>query len=116
MIMESCSGANIPFGSSSNFSSVPTALTNSKQCFSRFTHHASLFKFQISNFKFYSPPLMNKSLAPLLASLLLTSPALAKLNVVASTPDLASIAKEIGGDHIELTTLGKATEDPHFVD
>src|SRR5216684_7186817 len=39
-----------------------------------------------------------------------------KLNVVATTPDLASIAKEIGGDHIELTTLAKPTEDPHFVD
>src|SRR6266850_1600492 len=40
----------------------------------------------------------------------------AKLNVVATTPDLASIAKEIGGDHIEVTTLAKPTEDPHFVD
>src|SRR5438093_2083901 len=43
-------------------------------------------------------------------------PAEAKLNVVATTPDLAAIAKEIGGDRIELTTLAKATEDPHFVD
>jgi len=43
-------------------------------------------------------------------------PAFAKLNVVATTPDLASIAKEIGGDHIELTILAKPTEDPHFVD
>jgi zinc/manganese transport system substrate-binding protein len=40
----------------------------------------------------------------------------AKLNVVATTPDLASIAKEIGGENIELTTLAKPTEDPHFVD
>src|SRR5439155_25218040 len=43
-------------------------------------------------------------------------PAEAKLNVVATTPDLAAIAHEIGGDRIELTTLAKATEDPHFVD
>src|ERR1035437_8435187 len=43
-------------------------------------------------------------------------PVFAKLNVVAATPDLASIAKEIGGDHIDLTTLVKPTEDPHFVD
>jgi ABC-type Zn uptake system ZnuABC Zn-binding protein ZnuA len=42
--------------------------------------------------------------------------ALAKLNVVASTADFGSIAREIGGDHIELTVLGKPTEDPHFVD
>jgi zinc/manganese transport system substrate-binding protein len=40
----------------------------------------------------------------------------AKLNVVVTTPDLASIAREIGGDNLELTTLAKATEDPHFVD
>ena len=46
----------------------------------------------------------------------LCQPALAKLNVVATTADLASIAKVIGGDHIDLTTLAKPTEDPHFVD
>ena len=40
----------------------------------------------------------------------------AKLNVVVTTPDLAAIAKEIGGDNIELTTLARPTEDPHFVD
>jgi len=53
-----------------------------------------------------------------LVMLALLSPGLAraKLNVVASTPDLASIAKEIGGEHIDLTTLAKPTEDPHFVD
>ena len=44
------------------------------------------------------------------------STAFAKLNVVATTPDLASIAKEIGGDKIELTTMARPTEDPHFVD
>src|ERR1051326_7202545 len=42
--------------------------------------------------------------------------ALAKLNVVVTTPDLASIAKEIGGGQVEITTLAKPTEDPHFVD
>ena len=43
-------------------------------------------------------------------------PGLAKLNVVATTADFGSIAKEIGGDKIDLTTLAKPTEDPHFVD
>jgi zinc/manganese transport system substrate-binding protein len=46
----------------------------------------------------------------------LCGPAWAKLDVVATTPDLGSIAREIGGDHIKLTTLAKPTEDPHFVD
>lgn len=49
-------------------------------------------------------------------SAFLVSVAQAKLNVVATTPDLAAIAKEIGGDKIELTTLARPTEDPHFVD
>jgi zinc/manganese transport system substrate-binding protein len=40
----------------------------------------------------------------------------AKLNVVATTWDFGAIAQEIGGDKIELVTLAKATEDPHFVD
>jgi zinc/manganese transport system substrate-binding protein len=40
----------------------------------------------------------------------------AKLNVVATTPDFGSIAAEIGGDQVSVTTLAKPTEDPHFVD
>ena len=39
-----------------------------------------------------------------------------KLKVVATTPDLASIAREIGGNAVEVTALAKPTEDPHFVD
>ena len=52
----------------------------------------------------------------LLALAALAVTAQAKLNVVATTPDLGAIAREIGGDQIELTTLAKPTEDPHFVD
>jgi zinc/manganese transport system substrate-binding protein len=43
-------------------------------------------------------------------------PAYAKLNVVATLPDLASLAREIGGDKVEVTALAKPTEDSHFVD
>ena len=39
-----------------------------------------------------------------------------KLRVVATTPDLASIAREIGGDAVEVAALAKPTEDAHFVD
>ena len=62
---------------------------------------------------------MKAYLRLLIGSLLVAvfcQPVLAKLNVVATTPDLASIAKEVGGDHIDLLTLAKPTEDPHFVD
>src|SRR6266542_6216171 len=59
---------------------------------------------------------MKKTVLSLFGLGLFLPVAYAKLNVVATTPDLASIAKEIGGDKIELTTLAKPTEDPHFVD
>jgi ABC-type Zn uptake system ZnuABC Zn-binding protein ZnuA len=38
------------------------------------------------------------------------------INVVATTPDLAALAKEIGGAAVEVRALAKPTEDPHFVD
>jgi zinc/manganese transport system substrate-binding protein len=39
-----------------------------------------------------------------------------KLAVVATTPDLASIARAVGGDAVEVTALARPTEDAHFVD
>ena len=44
------------------------------------------------------------------------SPGARKLNVVTTTPDLAALAREIGGDAVEVKTLAKPSEDPHFVD
>jgi len=40
----------------------------------------------------------------------------AKLNVVATTPDLGSLAHAVGGDKVSITTLARPNEDPHFVD
>ena len=40
----------------------------------------------------------------------------AKLNVVATLPDFGSLARDIGGDKVNVTVLAKPTEDPHFVD
>ncbi|MGH8164373.1 MAG: metal ABC transporter substrate-binding protein [Rhodanobacteraceae bacterium] len=40
----------------------------------------------------------------------------ARLNVVATLPDFASVARDVGGDFVDVTTLAKPTEDPHFVD
>ncbi len=48
--------------------------------------------------------------------LLGTGSARAKLNVVATTPDLGSIAEFVGGKEVEVTSLARGTEDPHFVD
>src|SRR5579862_5387929 len=39
-----------------------------------------------------------------------------KLNVVTTTEDLASIAREIGGDHISVDAMAKGYQDPHFVE
>jgi zinc/manganese transport system substrate-binding protein len=39
-----------------------------------------------------------------------------KLNVVATTEDLASIAREVGGDRIDVDTIAKGYQDPHFVE
>jgi len=39
-----------------------------------------------------------------------------KLNIVTTTPDLASLAEEIGGDFVKVTSIAMPTEDPHFVD
>ena len=59
---------------------------------------------------------MKTFLAGLIAVALGGFPASAKLNIIATTPDLAAIAQEVGGKQVEITTLAKPTEDPHFVD
>jgi ABC-type Zn uptake system ZnuABC Zn-binding protein ZnuA len=38
-----------------------------------------------------------------------------RLRVVTSTTDLASLAREVGGNRIEVTSLAVGYEDPHFV-
>jgi zinc/manganese transport system substrate-binding protein len=40
----------------------------------------------------------------------------AALRVVATVPDLAAIAKEVGGDRVTVTAMVLPTQDPHFVD
>src|SRR5437764_10823384 len=39
-----------------------------------------------------------------------------KLNVMAATEDLASIAREVGGDRITVDSIAKGYQDPHFVE
>ncbi|MCP5467826.1 MAG: zinc ABC transporter substrate-binding protein [Deltaproteobacteria bacterium] len=40
----------------------------------------------------------------------------AKLNVVASIPELAALAQAIGGERITVSSIAKANQDPHFLD
>ena len=54
----------------------------------------------------------------LLAIVCAAAPARAqsKLNVIATTEDLASIAREVGGDRIAIDSIAKGYQDPHFVE
>jgi zinc/manganese transport system substrate-binding protein len=59
---------------------------------------------------------MNKTLTSLLLLLLSAAPALAKpLRVITTTSDLASIAKEVGGDLVSVESLTQGNTDLHFV-
>ena len=53
-----------------------------------------------------------------LTLLLLLCPfiAQAKINVVATLPDLGSLAREIGKDKVNVVVLGKPNDNPHFVE
>jgi len=59
-----------------------------------------------------------KTLRVLIVSLLCSLPSLgfAKLQVVATTEDLAALAREIGGDRATIVSIAKGYQDPHFVD
>jgi zinc/manganese transport system substrate-binding protein len=60
--------------------------------------------------------LIRLTLSFLLPMLLAPAIASAQLKVVATTEDLGSLASEIGGDKVSVTSLAKGYQDPHFVD
>ena len=39
-----------------------------------------------------------------------------KLNVITATTDIAALAQEVGGDHINIESIAKGYQDPHFVE
>jgi zinc/manganese transport system substrate-binding protein len=51
-----------------------------------------------------------------LVAVLLPAPAAAALRVVTTTEGLASLAREVGGDLVEVQSLSRGVQDPHFVD
>src|SRR5438128_11902330 len=59
---------------------------------------------------------MKRILLLLAATLTFSFSAHAKLNVVSTLPDFGWLAREIGGDKVDVTGRAKPTEDPHFVD
>lgn len=46
----------------------------------------------------------------------LPAPAVAAVRVVATVPDLAALARAVGGDEVKVTSMALPTQDPHFVD
>jgi ABC-type Zn uptake system ZnuABC Zn-binding protein ZnuA len=60
----------------------------------------------------------SRSGAALLGALLLAGPVRAEppLQVVATIPDLGSLAASVGGEDVEVTTLVKGPQDPHFLE
>ena len=63
---------------------------------------------------------MNRHVVTLLVVFALMLPvatfAQSKLNVVGATEDLASLAREVGGDRINVEGIAKGYQDPHFVE
>ena len=56
------------------------------------------------------------AVAVLIMAALTRSEAFAAIKVVATTEDLASLAREVGGDKVQVDALAKGYQDPHFVD
>ena len=56
------------------------------------------------------------AVAVLIMAALTRSEAFAAVKVVTTTEDLASLAREVGGDKVQVDALAKGYQDPHFVD
>ena len=59
---------------------------------------------------------MKKLLSALFIIVALSTPAYAKLNVVATLPWIGSLAEEIGKDRISVKVLVKPSQDPHYIE
>lgn len=57
-----------------------------------------------------------KKLFLLLSLLLIPLNLQAKVNIVATLPVFGSLAEEIGGDRVNITSLARGNQDPHFLD
>src|SRR5881275_1336677 len=49
-------------------------------------------------------------------SLIATTAGAAPLKVVTTIQDLASLTKEVGGDRVEVSSIARGYQDPHFVE
>jgi zinc/manganese transport system substrate-binding protein len=61
-------------------------------------------------------PAMQRTALALLLALSLPARASAALRVVTTTEGLAALAREVGGDRVQVDSLSRGMQDPHFVD
>src|SRR2546428_547236 len=73
-------------------------------------HSSAYFRLQTSHFRLQTSCLL------LIAMCFPLTTAEAKLKVVTTTTDLKSIVEAVGGDQVEVASLGTGHEDPHFID
>lgn len=59
---------------------------------------------------------MKTTMLAILAALLLTVPSFAVIKAVASSSDMASIVHEVGGDLVEVSSIGQGKSNLHFVE
>ncbi len=59
---------------------------------------------------------MRKIFLTLLALLAMPAFASGKLRVVSTLPDFAWLAEQVGGNFVQVTSLARGSQDPHFVD
>ncbi len=59
---------------------------------------------------------MKKTILALALTLLAGNAFAARLKVVTTTSDLASITHDIGGDLVDVTSIGRGYQDPHFIE
>lgn len=55
-------------------------------------------------------------LGPSAIMLLACAPSLSAVKVVATTEDIASITRSVGGDLVDVSFVAKGTQDPHYID
>lgn len=71
------------------------------------------------DFRFRSLLRSTLAVTVVLAALVLTAPPLgaaSKLKIVTATTDLAEFASEVGGDRVEVESIARGYQDPHFVE
>jgi ABC-type Zn uptake system ZnuABC Zn-binding protein ZnuA len=66
--------------------------------------------------KMWSLPVILSLVALALGSCAFATPALAVITVVTATPDLADIAKQVGGDRVTVSSVARPNQDLHMIE